>query len=195
MNPFKFECRALEVEHSCSHEEEKEPDHPTHLKTCINRVIGATEGMHFKGIIKSSSNSHQIDLDFDSMWIEKMKSNGWRNTKPSKDEEIFEIEKSNKKTIWFDFIKILIFIGENKADFGILIVPKNYARKLGVWNLFDEARFYRYCLARFAKVDFNLLSKIAIIGYTQKVSIGGNWKLLDSFVFTDIKKQASEHFS
>jgi hypothetical protein len=39
-----------------------------------------------------------------------------------------------------------------------------------------------------------LLSKIAIIGYKQEVSIGGNWKPLDSSLFNGIKKQASEHF-
>lgn len=215
MNPYKFECRTLEVEHSCSHQEEKEPVHPPQLKACINSVIVATKGMHFNGIIKSPSNNHQIDLDFDSKWIEKMKNNGWRSVLLSKDDEIFEksnikpdailekdgstfifeIEKSNKKTIWFDFIKVLMFIGQNRADFGILIVPKNYAHKLGIWDLFYEARFYRYCLARFAKVDSNLLSKIGIIGYMQEVSIEGNWKNLDSSVFNDIKKKASEHFS
>jgi hypothetical protein len=31
----------------------------------------------------------------------------------------------------------------------------------------NEARFYRYCFALLVKVDFNLLSKIAVIGYTQ----------------------------
>ncbi len=67
MSPFKFECLASNVEHSCQYGDEKEPEHQPHLNRCINSVIEATEGLSFNGKIKSSSNSFQIDLDFDTM--------------------------------------------------------------------------------------------------------------------------------
>ena len=35
-----------------------------------------------------------------------------------------EIEKSNKKTIWFDYIKLLTMIQNYDNSFGILICPK-----------------------------------------------------------------------
>ena len=101
-----------------------------------------------------------------------------------------EIEKSNKKTIWFDFMKLMLLIGRQIADYGILVVPRNYAHKNGVWELFSEARYYRYCLSKFAKVDSELLSKIAIIGYTQESYISGKWQLMDASVINVIKEQA-----
>lgn len=206
MDPFHIEYRTLKVEHSCRHGNEKEPDHHSHLDRCIADVIKATEGMHFNGTIKSPSNSYQINLNFDSTWIGKMNTVGWKNKQIPTFEEIseipnikpdafltqdgtsviFEIEKSNKKTIWFDFIKILMFIGQNNTDFGIIIVPRNYAHKIGVWDLFKDARYYRSCLERFANVDTNLLSKIAIIGYTQEVYINENWVPLDSSIFSAV---------
>jgi len=107
---------------------------------------------------------------------------------------VIEIAKSNKKTIWFDLIKILMVIGQNIGHFGLLVVPRNYAHKIGVWDLFREARYYKWCLAQFAKVDSCLLSKIAIIGYTQEARISGNWTKLDSSVVSSIKKQACDYF-
>jgi hypothetical protein len=59
-----------------------------------------------------------------------------------------------------------MFVGPGIADFGLLLVPRNYAHKTGTWDLFRKAQYYRTCLLRFAKVEQNLLSKIAIIGYT-----------------------------
>ena len=106
-----------------------------------------------------------------------------------------EIEKSNKKTIWFDIIKIMMLVQQRAADFGLLMVPRNYAYRLGEWDLFKEARFYRWCLLRFAKVGPDLLSKLAILGYTQEVRIVSNWLRLDSATLTDIKGQARQYFS
>ena len=101
-----------------------------------------------------------------------------------------EIEKSNKKTIWFDFMKLMLLIGKEVAGYGILIVPRNYAHKNGVWDLFFEARYYRYCLSKFAKVDSELLSKIAIVGYTQESYISGKWQIMNASVVNVIKEQA-----
>lgn len=215
MDLFKFKCHAVNIEHSCRHGDEKEPQHPRELFRCVNKIVKATEGILFYSIIKSSKNSYQIEFDFDSSWINAVNAMGWKsktlrilgnlksipNIRPdailSKDNVtvVIEIEKTNKKTIWFDLIKIMMLIGQGMADFGILVVPRNYAHRRGVWNLFKEARYYRCCLARYAKVERDLLSKIAIIGYTQEAYISGNWTLLDSSVVKNIKEQACDHFS
>jgi len=215
MNPFQFKCRAIYIEHSCRYRNEKEPDHPPELYKCIASIVEATQGMLFHGIIKSAANNYQIDVDFDYEWIKTVNTAGWK-TKPLLDlrelrmipniqpdtlltqddiTTVIEIEKSNKKTIWFDLIKILMIIGQNIAHFGLLVVPRNYAHKIGVWDLFSEARYYKWCFAQFAKVDSCLLSKIAILGYTQEAHISGNWTRLDSSVVRSIKKQARYHFS
>jgi len=172
--------------------------------------------MRFHGIIRSPVNSYQIDVnDFDLRWIEAVGTAGWKR-KPAlnlmelsdipkvKPDAILtqastniaiEIEKSNEKTVWFDFIKLLMLIGEGMAHFGLLVVPKNYAFRSGKWNLFDEARYYRWCLARFAKADPILLSKVAIIGYKQEVCISGKWVELDSTAVRSIKEQARAYLS
>lgn len=215
MAPFQFRFRALDIEHSCRHRNEKEPYHPPKLLKCVESIVEATQGMLFHGIIESAANNFQINFDFDSSWIKAMNATGLKseslrnlgnlqeipNIQPdailSKDNVTVavEIEKTNKKTIWFDLIKIMLLIGQGVADFGILVVPRNYAHKIGVWNLFSEARYYRWCLAEYAKVGHNLLSKIAIIGYTQEAYISGNWTQFDSSVVKSIKEQARDHFS
>ncbi|MGN2718604.1 hypothetical protein ACTFQF_16400 [Aliivibrio fischeri] len=42
-----------------------------------------------------------------------------------------EIEKSNKKTIWFDNVKLLTLIQKNKDSYGIILCPKNLHIKWG----------------------------------------------------------------
>jgi hypothetical protein len=216
MGQFQFRCRATQVQHSCAYEKEMEPVHPSRLLICVADAVEATRMMQFTGTIASAANAYQVNTDFDSSWIISMtKIDGWKvaplltlgqlgeipSIQPdgllTKDDTIVavEIEKSNKKTIWFDIIKILMLVQQRVADFGLLLVPRNYAHKLGEWDLFKEARFYRWCLLRFAKVEPDLLSNLAIIGYTQEVQIASNWVRLSSSALTNIKKQAHQYFS
>jgi len=214
MTLFDFKCRAIEISHSCAHGNEQEPQHPSLLLNRIKDIERTLKIIPFTGTIKSATNSYQIDFDFDDCWIKSMKILGWDskpldklhnlkdipNIKPdgilTKDKIsiTLEIEKSNKKTIWFDYMKLMLIIGKGIADFGLLITPRNYAHKVGVWNLFNEARYYRYCLSQFAKVDEELLSKIAIIGYTQEVYVSDKWNTLDSSLIKSIKEQAKKFF-
>lgn len=204
---FQFKCRTVNVEHSCRHGNGKEPNHPQELLECINSIVKATEVMQFLGKVDGPQNNYQIDYDFDLSWIKAVKSKGWvpeglkklkniTNIKPDailfKDnlKVTVEIEKANKKTIWFDLMKIMMLVGQGVVNFGILIVPRNYAHKLGVSDLFKEARYYRWYLKQYAKVNNNLISKIAIIGYTQEVHIYCNWVHVDRSVVKSIKEQA-----
>jgi hypothetical protein len=101
-----------------------------------------------------------------------------------------EIEKANEKTIWIDYMKILKVLRDKIADFGVLIVPRNYPHSRGVWKLFDRAREYRSYLLECAGVDVNLFAKIAIIGYTQSVEIEGVWVKLDENSVVKVKINA-----
>ena len=101
----------------------------------------------------------------------------------------------NKKTIWFDFIKLMMFIGSGAADLGLLLVPRNYAHRTGVWRPFDKARFYKYCLHRFANADTALIKSIAILGYTQEAKVSDSWSQLSKDLVIDIKRQAKRYFS
>jgi hypothetical protein len=106
-----------------------------------------------------------------------------------------EIEKTSEKTIWFDLIKLMMLVEISVAKFGVLVVPRNYAHKISVWDLFEKARYYKWCLEKYAKVKHNLLSKIAIVGYTQEVRVSGKWKPFDHSVIQSIKEQARKHFN
>lgn len=213
MKPIQFRYRAVNIEHSCRKGNEEEPQHPSELSGFIDSTIKVTEGMEFFGIIKSRVNNYQIDVtDFDHKWIRTLENRGWEmkpfnahsqlpKIKPDallKKDNLsiaIEIEKSNEKTVWFDFIKLLMLIGQGLTDYGILVVPRNYAFMTGQWNLFDEARYYRWCLAQFAKVDTKLLSKIAIIGYRQEVYITDKWLSVDQSTVKATKEKAHAHFS
>lgn len=96
-----------------------------------------------------------------------------------------EVEKSNKKTLWFDYIKILTKLAEHPNGKGIIMCPTNYAHKVGVWNLYKEAVLYKNHLKRvFGSVALN---RVTVIGYTQFAYINGKWKEYDSNLVQRIK--------
>jgi len=96
-----------------------------------------------------------------------------------------EIEKSNKKTLWFDYIKILTKLEEDSNGRGIIMCPTNYAHKVGVWNLYKEAVLYKNHLKRV--FSGNTLNRVAVIGYTQYAYLDGKWKEYDSNIIRRIK--------
>lgn len=224
MAPFRFKCRAIDVQHLCSYKDDREPDHPSGILSFVGDALPIIEGLEFHGIIPSSANNYQVKTDLDTTWTERMaKSTTWKTMALARIRRIeldpisqrlrqvnrdipeikpdgiltdgnatvvVEVEQSNKKNIWFDFIKIMLLVGQQVANFGFLLVPRNYAHKVGVWDLFSEARYYRWCLIRFAAVDPQLFSKLAIVGYTQQALIDGIWRELDTRVIAEIKKRA-----
>ena len=108
---------------------------------------------------------------------------------------LLEVEKTNKKTIWFDLIKMIMLIRSHAAEFGLLVVPRNYCHSLDTWDLYKEAKFYRYCLSHFAGVSEDWLLKIAIVGYTQQVHVMGSWMELDEKRLKSIIGSAKETFA
>lgn len=212
--PFQVECRAIEFEHSCCYKDEGEPLHPDMFLESIKHIIAATEGLRFTAMIKSPTNSYQMDLDFDNAWCTSLKATGlWEeipfvakalkeipDIKPdfvlSNNRIVLavEIEKSNEKTIWFDLIKLMMLINADIVQFGLIVAPRNYAHKTGVWHPFDRAQFYKYCLYKYANVDIALMKSIAIMGYTQDAKVLDDWKRLSKDVIIHIKKQAEQYF-
>lgn len=78
--------------------------------------------------------------------------------------------------------------GSKKADLGILVCPVNYAHKLGVWNLFNEALKYKEYLRHFASAPKNKLNSIGIVGYKQLIKNGNKYNWWDKKEFNRIKK-------
>jgi len=213
--PFQVRFRAIEFEHSCCHRGQNEPSHPDSFLRSINQIILATEGLEFHASIQSPANSYQMNLDFDHAWGTLLIRSGIWQEKPfdastlteipdiqpdfllTNDSEILavEIEKSNKKTIWFDLIKLMMLIGGGIVQFGLIVAPRNYAHRMGVWDLFESARFYKYCLQKYAKTELDLIKNIAVLGYTQEVRVSGNWAELRRESINEIKNKAKHYFS
>ncbi len=183
------------------------------LRSFAQRIQRSLEKFEYHGILKKA-NSNQLNLSFDDdickiLQIPKKDYSPLLNSRKLNDENyinarqkadfiinhsnipnfpvVVEIEKSNKKTIWFDFIKIWMFIETRQAKAGILICPVNYAHRNGVWNVFDEACKYFNYLKRFAEVPTDKMNKIAIIGYKQDVKINGKYVEWNEDSFRNIK--------
>ena len=96
-----------------------------------------------------------------------------------------EIEKSNKKTLWFDYIKILTQIESDQNSRGIVMSPSNYAHSVGVWDLYKEAVIYKNHLKRV--FGGGTIDRVFVIGYTQYAFIDNDWQEFDSAVVKQIK--------
>ena len=114
--------------------------------------------------------------------------------KAEKDFFVVEVKKSKKKSFWYDYVKFMSLIGLGIVDYGILFVPRNYIQKDEVLDLFDKARFYRSCLVEYARADYNIINKIAIVGYTQQYCSGDAYKDIDAEAIIKIRDDAKRYF-
>jgi len=184
------------------------------LKNASESIIDILRTFKYGGETKAS-NSTQLDIYFDSALFDYFDSKGWnckRNpiinsnvlgghsgaekadaifqSKESDYAIVLEIEKANKKTLWFDFIKLWMYIETGQAHAGIIIVPLNYAHRHGVWNLFDEAVRCKYFLKRFANIPEEKLRLVGIIGYEQQIFRDGQYRNWNSDEFNLLKERA-----
>ena len=83
-----------------------------------------------------------------------------------------ESEKANREKILRDFLKCHMYFHAG-ADFALVVLPKNWAHRKGVWDLFD------FGVQRFAecrKFGFGTddkFSRILLLGYTQSEAATG----------------------
>lgn len=176
--------------------------------TCaeLQHLAKAFEGMEFSIKIKNT-NSKQMDSNIDLRIIEVLSDN-YDVSSSKKDLYVeaegkrvgeldimfsdkvniayyMEIEKSNKKTLWFDYIKILTKLASKEKSKGIVMCPTNYAHSVGVWNLYKEAVAYKNHLKRVFGSTY--LDRVSVIGYTQYAYLSNKWQEFDSSVVKKIK--------
>lgn len=131
MKQLRFRISA--VEHSCAYQSEKEPTHDQAFCACITEFISVSEGCKFDGYIKGQANSYQLTSNLDDQIIGCL---GWDHSELRPDKELgqlpgikpdallkygrsrilLEVEKTNKKTIWFDLIKMIMLIRAHAAE-------------------------------------------------------------------------------
>ena len=82
-----------------------------------------------------------------------------------------------------------MFIESGQASAGVILCPQNYAHKLGVWKLFDEACRYKKYLLQFAGVTKEKLGFITLLGYEQRIVIDGKSRPWCAEEFKRIKQE------
>lgn len=185
----------------------------TGASSCAEEIAAVLKDMEYEGQI-TRPNARQLNIHFDGALCRRMKDRGWRVEQevPVDMEEfsrnwgnqtvdavvginelppaVVEIEKSNKKTIWFDFMKLWMCMDSGQASCGLIVCPTNYAHRHGVWNLYEEATAQKRFLRRFARAPEERLSLIGIVGYHQYVLKDGSFVPWDSTEFNRVKRKA-----
>ena len=215
MGKYHFDCLAKDFEHNCSYENSPEPEHSDNFLTTLSHITGSLDKVKFKGKVKSSHKHHRFSSNFYKCLTDSLHNLGYVLAeeyfkgdledildvklegvfKAEKDFFVIEVKKSNEKSFWYDYVKFMSLIGLGIVDHGILFVPRNYIHKNEVLNMFNKARFYRSCLVEYARADYNIINKIAIVGYTQQYRSSDSYNDLDLEAIIDIKDDASRHFN
>jgi hypothetical protein len=102
-----------------------------------------------------------------------------------------EIEKANREKILRDFLKCHIYLHAG-AHFAVVALPRNYAHKHGVWDLFgfgveryNECRTYGFGTA-------DKLGKILLLGFDQRETATN--RLLSKAIREEMRtKAAAQH--
>jgi len=79
---------------------------------------------------------------------------------------VFEIEKSNKEKILYDYLKAHIYM-KYEIDNVVIIVPKNWIHSKGKINLFEIAKENIKLCYEYQMGNKKILEKIIIVGFTQ----------------------------
>ena len=214
MKRYLFDCLVTDFEHNCSYENSPEPDHSDSFLTTLNHITESLDQVEYKGAVKYSEKHYRISNNFYECLTDSLHKLGYVLAeeyfkgdledildvklegvfKAEKDFFVVEVKKSKKKSFWYDYVKFMSLIGLGIVDYGILFVPRNYIHKNEVLNMFDRARFYRSCLVEYARADYNIINKIAIVGYTQQYRWGDTHKDIDAETIIKIKEDAKRSF-
>jgi hypothetical protein len=214
MSEYRFDCLAIDFEHNCSYENSPEPDHSDNFLTTLNHITESLDKVEYKGAVKSSHKHYRISSNFykcltdslnklDYVLAEEYFKGDLEDIldvklegvfKAEKDFFVVEVKKSKKKSFWYDYVKFMSLIGLGIVDYGILFVPRNYIHKNEVLNMFDKARFYRSCLVEYARADYNIINKIAIVGYTQQYRLEDTSNNIDTEAIIRINDDARQFY-
>jgi len=101
-----------------------------------------------------------------------------------------EIEKTNKEKILRDLLKCHMYLHFG-ADFALVVLPKNYPHKQGVWDLFEfGVQRYKECVT-YGFGSEERLGRILILGFTQFDS--GTCERLSTATRMRMRKEAAAH--
>jgi len=175
--------------------------------------------LRYDGYIGGKENSYQVNLNFDDKLHERACAGGHDCTnKPplSAPREVaravgleadmllrvpstgnvlvVEIEKANREKILRDIVKMLLFFEAGQADLAALVCPRNYVHGNGVWKVFDIAHQVLRAFIRVTQLPESKANRLALIGFTQEVFLGGKWTAWDEAAREEFQAHARKHF-
>lgn len=107
---------------------------------------------------------------------------------------VVEIEKAKREKILRDIVKMLLFFEASQADLAALVCPRNYVHSGGVWKVFDTARQVLRAFVRVTQLPESKAKRLALIGFTQEVFLGGKWTAWDEAARKELQALARKHF-
>jgi hypothetical protein len=175
--------------------------------------------LRYEGYIQGKANSYQVNLNFDDKLHELARAGGrecasgpelrvprevaravgWKadmllRVSGTGDLVVVEIEKANREKILRDIVKMLLFFGESQADLAALVCPRNYVHSGGVWKVFDTAHQVLRAFVRVTQLPESKAKRLALIGFTQEVFLGGKWTVWDEAARQEFQAHARKHF-
>lgn len=182
-------------------------------------LVGLVGGVRYEGYIEGKENSYQVNLNFDDKLHERacaagqecasgpvlsaprevaravgLKADMLLRVPGTGDMIVVEIEKANREKILRDIVKMLLFFEASQADLAALICPRNYVHGGGVWKVFDTARQVLRAFVRVTQLPQPKASRLALIGFTQQVFLGGEWTAWDETSRGEFQSHARKHF-
>ena len=150
-----------------------------HLAPLVNR-LGKVDFTF--NVVDARVNQGQTDCDFDCALERELQARGANASNlllpagvPQELDFAFtfdghsvavEIEKANREKILRDILKSHIYL-QAGAHYALVVLPRNYAHKHGVWNLFEFGvdRYNECCAYGFGSAE--KLGRIALLGFNQ----------------------------
>jgi hypothetical protein len=197
---------------------ERFPEDCTDEQEAYLQLSKLVEGLRYQGYIRSKKNSYQVNFNFDDKLHERACAEGQdcenapalrapREVAGAVGRKadtllrgrggsalVVEVEKANREKILRDIVKMLLFFEALQADLAVLVCPRNYVHRRGVWKVFATARQVLRAFVRVTELPEAKVKRLALIGFTKEVYCGGAWTVWDKAGREELQVRARKHF-
>ncbi|MGB6947090.1 MAG: hypothetical protein WBE37_32125 [Bryobacteraceae bacterium] len=198
---------------------ERFPEDCTDGREAYRLLVKLVGDLRYEGYIRSKKNSYQIDFNFDDKLHARAcaegqdcangpvlsaprevaravgrKADTLLRVPGAGNAVVVEVEKANREKILRDIVKMLLFFEARQADLAVLMCPRNYVHRRGVWRVFDTARQVLRAFVRVTELPEAKVKRLALIGFTKEVFLDGKWTVWDIGAREKFQAYARKHF-